>query len=203
MTYSLKKIILIIALPLLLLSSSCENTYTKKLWTDNFYNEVFYYFLISKDGQFVVFLNDEFHYVFNDNSGVIQKLLLWKNSKKLYINTDETFLKIFPNNNLTGKVVIEVDKDSLDFFDLQNLQSLGFVNNKEKFTIEFKVYGQRYLAKRDVTTYTPRLSSPYNIRIYSDLTNSQKIAKASLSPLTLMVDVIMISGKILTFPFTD
>ena len=85
MILSLKKLILIIALPILLLSSSCENTYTRKLWSDNFYNEVFYYFLISKDGQFVVFLNDEFHYVFNDNSGLMQKLLLWKNSKKLQI----------------------------------------------------------------------------------------------------------------------
>jgi hypothetical protein len=203
MIFSIKKLILIIALPLLLLSSSCENTYTRKLWSDNFYNEVFYYFLISKDGQFVVFLNDEFHYVFNDNSGLIQKLLLWKNSKKLYINTDETILKIFPNNNVSGKVEIDIDKDSINFNDLQNLRMFGFVEMKEKFTIEFKVFGQRYQAKKDVTTYTPRLSSPYNIRIYSDLTNGQKIAKASLSPLTLVIDAIMISGRILTFPFMN
>jgi hypothetical protein len=203
MIFFIKKLILIIALPLLLLSSSCENTYTRKLWSDNFYNEVFYYFLISKDGQFVVFLNDEFHYVFNDNSGLIQKLLLWKNSKKLYINTDETILKIFPNNNVSGKVEIDIDKDSINFNDLQNLRMFGFVEMKEKFTIEFKVFGQRYQAKKDVTTYTPRLSSPYNIRIYSDLTNGQKIAKASLSPLTLVIDAIMISGRILTFPFMN
>ena len=203
MIFSIKKLILIIALPLLLLSSSCENTYTRKLWSDNFYNEVFYYFLISKDGQFVVFLNDEFHYVYNDNSGLIQKLLLWKNSKKLYINTDETILKIFPNNNVSGKVEIDIDKDSINFNDLQNLRMFGFVEMKEKFTIEFKVFGQRYQAKKDVTTYTPRLSSPYNIRIYSDLTNGQKIAKASLSPLTLVIDAIMISGRILTFPFMN
>jgi len=203
MILSLKKLILIIALPILLLSSSCENTYTRKLWSDNFYNEVFYYFLISKDGQFVVFLNDEFHYVFNDNSGLMQKLLLWKNSKKLYINSDETILKIFPNNNVSGEVVIDIDKDYVNYYDMQTIRSLGFVDNREKFTIEFKVYGQRYQAKKDVTTYTPRLSTPYNIRIYSDLTNGQKIAKASLSPLTVVIDAIMISGKILTFPFTD
>ncbi len=203
MILSLKKLILIIALPILLLSSSCENTYTRKLWSDNFYNEVFYYFLISKDGQFVVFLNDEFHYVFNDNSGLMQKLLLWKNSKKLYINSDETILKIFPNNNVSGKVEIDIDKNDINFSDLQSLKSLGFVENREKFTIEFKVYGQRYQAKKDVTTYTPRLSTPYNIRIYSDLTNGQKIAKASLSPLTVVIDAIMISGKILTFPFMN
>ena len=203
MILSLNKLILIIALPILLLSSSCENTYTRKLWSDNFYNEVFYYFLISKDGQFVVFLNDEFHYVFNDNSGLMQKLLLWKNSKKLYINSDETILKIFPNNNVSGKVEIDIDKNDINFSDLQNLKSLGFVENREKFTIEFKVYGQRYQAKKDVTAYTPRLSTPYNIRIYSDLTNGQKIAKASLSPLTVVIDAIMISGKILTFPFMN
>jgi hypothetical protein len=203
MILTLKKLILIIALPILLLSSSCENTYTRKLWSDNFYNEVFYYFLISKDGQFVVFLNDEFHYVFNDNSGLMQKLLLWKNSKKLYINSDETILKIFPNNNVSGKVEIDIDKNDINFSDLQSLKSLGFVENREKFTIEFKVYGQRYQARKDVTTYTPRLSTPYNIRIYSDLTNGQKIAKASLSPLTVVIDAIMISGKILTFPFMN
>jgi hypothetical protein len=203
MLFSLKKIILILVIPLLLIGSSCKDTYTRKLWSDNFYSEAFYYFLISKDGQFVVFLNDEFHYVFNDNSGLIQKLLLWKNSKKLYVDTDKTILKIFANNSVSGKVAIYIDKDNINFSDLKILKSLGFIDNKEKFTTEFKVYGQRYQAKTDVTAYTPRLSSPYNVRIYFDLTNGQKIAKASLSPLTLVVDAIMISGKILSFPFVN
>ena len=59
-----KKIIIFLTITLLFLGFSCSNSLTKKLWNDNFYNEVFYHFLISKDGQCVVLLNDKYHYYY-------------------------------------------------------------------------------------------------------------------------------------------
>ncbi len=203
MTLLFKKLIFIIALPILFFCSGCEETYTKKLWNNNFYNEVFYYFLISKDGEFVVFLGDEFHYVFNDYSKIMQKLLLWKNSKKLFINNDESILKISANNQVSGEVVIDIDKSFISNQNLSAIYSLGFEEGKEKFSLKFKIFGQRYLAKTEINNFTPRLSVPYNIRIFYNLTSGQKIVKASLSPLTIVLDAIMISGKILTFPFNN
>jgi hypothetical protein len=198
-----KKIIIFLTITILFLGSACSNSLTKKLWNDNFYNEIFYHFLISKDGQFVVFLNDKYHYVFNDNSGIIKKLLLWKNSKKLFIDSKETVLKISPNNQVQGIVKINIDKSNVSLQDLPILYSLGFIAKNEIFTLDFKVYGQRYQAKQDITDKLPRLSTSYNISIYYDLTTAQKITKVSLSPLTIALDAILISGKILTFPFQE
>jgi hypothetical protein len=198
-----KKIIIFLTITLLFLGSACSNSLTKKLWNDNFYNEIFYHFLISKDGQFVVFLNDQYHYVFNDNSGIIKKLLLWRNSKKLYINTEETILKISPNNQVQGIVKIDIDKSNISPADFTIINSLGFIANQETYSLEFKVFGQRYQANKSVTNRLPRLSTQYNITIYRDLSTTQKITKASLSPLTIVLDAIMISGKILTFPFNN
>ena len=199
----INKLIILLIITLLFIESSCSNSLTKRLWNDNFYNEVFYHFLISKDYQFVVFLNDKYHYVFNDNSGIIKKLLLWRNSKKLSIDINETILKISPNNQVQGIVKINIDKSSINIQDLSFLYSLGFIDKNEIFTLDFKVYGQRYQAKQEITNRLPRLSTSYNISIYYDLTTSQKIAKASLSPLTIALDAILISGKILTFPFQE
>ena len=104
---------------------------------------------------------------------------------------------------MQGIVKINIDKSNINLQDLSILYSLGFIAKSEIFTLDFKVYGQRYQAKQDITDKLPRLSTSYNISIYYDLTTTQKITKVSLSPLTIALDAILISGKILTFPFQE
>ncbi|MFM7620098.1 MAG: hypothetical protein ACKO47_00640 [Alphaproteobacteria bacterium] len=189
---------------LLINLGSCKETITQKIWSDNFFNEVFYEFLISKDGQFIIFLNNQYHYVFNDHLGKIKQLILWKKSRELlHINIDKTELNIDKDNNLLGNVVVDADITSLNKNDLNLLRNIGFEKNNDKMTIIFRVFGKRYLSTSQITNHVGRLSAPYNIRVFYQLKTKQKIAKASLTPITILLDSLYISGSILSFPFKD
>lgn len=174
------------------------------MWNDNFFKEIFYNFLITQDGQFVVFLNDKYHYIFFDQTGQIKNLILWKKSRQaLHIDIEETVLKIDNSNNLKGQVVVDADLDKLNNIDIQTLTRLGFEFKKNKFSHSFKVFGKRYLANGVSSKYSSRLGAPYSINVYFDLNQHQKITKATLTPITLVIDSLIISGKILTFPFRN
>lgn len=184
--------------------TSCKKTITQKIWNDNFFNEIFYNFLISQDGQFIVFLNNQYHYVFNDHTGQIKKLILWKKSHDiLHINLDETLLNLDEQNNLEGEVVVDADLENLNVVDINTLKSIGFYLNGNKMSVNFKVFGKRYQASSYIAQRTSRLSAPYNVRVFYKIQPHQKILKASLTPITLVLDTLMISGKVLSFPFKD
>jgi len=189
---------------LLLNLSSCKETITQKIWSNNFFNEVFYEFLISRDGQFIVFLNNQYHYVFNDHLGKIKQLILWKKSRELlHINIDQTELNIDEDNNLLGNVVVDADITNLNKNDLNLLRNIGFEKNNDKMTIIFRVFGKRYSSTSQIANHVGKLSAPYNIRVFYKLKTKQKIARASLTPITIMLDSLYISGSILSFPFKD
>lgn len=199
-----KKNFFIAIISIFILITSCTDSLTNKMWNNNFYTEVFYHFLISNDGQFIVFLNNKNHYVFNDQSGIIKKLLTWKKGRvALRINTEKTILKIDNKLNVVADVVIDADIDQLDNVDLATLGNLGFKTNQKKLTLNFRTFGKRYLPSSDIPNSTPKLSAPYNLKVFYQITKNQKLLKASLTPITILVDGIMISGKILTYPFTD
>ena len=184
--------------------TSCQKTITQKIWNDNFFNEIFYNFLISQDGQFIVFLNNQYHYVFSDHTGQIKKLILWKKSHDaLHINLDETVLNLDEQNNLEGEVVVDADLEKLNQIDINTLKSIGFYLNGNKMSVNFKVFGKRYQASSYIAKRTSRLSAPYNVRVFYKIQPRQKILKASLTPITLVLDTLMISGKVLSFPFKD
>lgn len=68
---------------LLLILNNC--TLTQKIWGLNDYEEEFKYFLIDPKDGFVVFLTENYHYVFSDNNNLIKNILFWQNRKILYI----------------------------------------------------------------------------------------------------------------------
>ncbi|GDX35731.1 hypothetical protein LBMAG18_02420 [Alphaproteobacteria bacterium] len=184
--------------------TSCQKTITQKIWNNNFFNEIFYNFLISRDGQFIVFLSNKYHYVFNDHSGKIKKLILWKKSHDaLHLNLDKTFLNLDAQNNLQGEVFVDADLEKLNQLDINTLKSIGFYFNSNKMSVNFKIFGKRYQAPPNLANRTSRLSAPYNVRVFYKIQPHQKILKASLTPITLVLDTLMISGKILSFPFKD
>lgn len=199
-----KRFFLVLIISIFTLTTSCSESLTKKMWNDNYYTEVFYHFLISNDGQYIVFLNNKNHYVFNDNSGIIKKLLTWKKGRALLrINSEKTILKIDNNLNVVADVIIDADIDQLNNIDLITLQNLGFKINKKTLTLNFRTYGKRYLPSANIPSSTPKLSAPYNLKVYYQISKNQKLLKASLTPITILVDSFIISGTILTYPFTD
>ena len=67
---------------------------TKKLWRKSYYVENFKNFMATKDGKKIVIFGKKYHYVFDDESKTIIKLLSWENKSKLEIE-NYNFIKRF------------------------------------------------------------------------------------------------------------
>ncbi len=189
---------------LLLLVTSCQS-YTKKLWQPRSYEEVFQYFIISNNGNFITFLGDEFHYVFLDKNGTLKRVLSFENRDELVINTEQTRIEANKNNNLEGKIIIETL--SLDLSDNQTkyLRGIGFKKKTENYQLEAEISGTRYVNNVQFRGNFSKLSVPYRVKIIQKTQlNPAKIAvKSTLTPFAIVADIVFGTLGILVFPFSD
>lgn len=182
-----------------LLLASCG--LTKSMW-DKKYDETFRQFLVSKDGQYVVFLGKNYHYIFTDNSSAIKELLLWPNRNCLFINVEKTFLKLDLKNNVTGHVVIESFFNRLPHDDYEFLRSLGFRSeNGKALSMKINLVGKRYLPRDDLGKHLPELDRTYILPIRYSSTFWGNIGKVALTPITVAADATILIGEIVLHPF--
>ena len=182
-----------------LLIASCA--VTKSMW-DKKYNETFRQFLVSKDGQYVVFLGKNYHYIFTDNLSAIKELLLWQNRNLLFINIEKTFLKLDLQNNVTGHAVIESFFNKLPRADYEFLRSLGFRSEDgNALSLKINLVGKRYLPRDDIGEYLPMLDRTYIVPVHYSSTFWSKVGKVALTPITVAADATILIGKIVLQPF--
>lgn len=175
---------------------------TRNLWNSE-YEETFKDFLVSQDGKYVVFLGDNFHYIFADNSGAIKVLLSWPNRNVLFINAEKTELNIDRKNNVTGYTTIEVLNNKLFPRDEIFLRSMGFTAARgEPLSLKLNLLGARYLPT-DLGNYLPHLERVYTIQIHDNTGIFGTAAKVALTPITIAADSIVLFGKIVLAPFRN
>jgi hypothetical protein len=171
------------------------------MW-DKKYNETFRQFLVSKDGQYVVFLGKNYHYIFTDNLSAIKELLLWQNRNLLFINIEKTFLKLDLQNNVTGHAVIESFFNKLPRADYEFLRSLGFRSEDgNALSLKINLVGKRYLPRDDIGEYLPMLDRTYIVPVHYSSTFWSKVGKVALTPITVAADATILIGKIVLQPF--
>ena len=155
---NMKKILL---LALLFLQASCV---TKALWGDKQYQEKINQIFVGTDGRYVVFVSDQYHYIFTDNSDVLRTLLsLSKNV--IAIDKKETYLKLSSSNDLKGTLVIKGSTASLTIDDIYLLRKAGIYpdRNGELF-VRVNVSGRRYGAKY-LSQSAPGATNPQMVTI--------------------------------------
>ena len=186
----------------LLLTPSCFNA-THKLWHIHDYVEDFQHFFISQDRKFVVFVSEEFHYVFDDYSEILENILSVDYRKNLFIDIDESYIEIDKSNNINGYIVFDIFNEKLnqelEFF----LTKLGFYKNSEGMTKKFFLKGKRYISRDKFIESLPSLDQKYPIEIRVKLTKGEDFIATIISPLTITADGLIAIGEIILNPFYD
>jgi len=195
------KIIFNISLILnLLFLPSCV---TKALWEDYSYEERITQFFVSVDGQYIVLIGENYHYVLTEKSGMLKEILGLKQQGILTINSEKTHLKLDVNNDIAGDAVIEGPASILLLEDLEKLKKLGITPNKEDvLSVKIHIVARRYAAKYLGQNF-PAPNAINKLRIdYSDSSAAKNIGKAAITPLTIIIDGVILGGKIVTYPLT-
>ena len=180
--------------------SSC----TMKIWEKTQYEENLKNLYITKDGKKIVILGKKYHYVFDDESGELIKLLSWKSRSKLEIENYD--FRISEINKISGSITLKTKtpkerNNILNKNEKSFLKKLGFVNSSS-FEVIFKkkidIFGNRYSPKSienfDVAT---ALNTEHKLNIevadYAD-----KTKKIILTPVAIVGDGLMISLYVLS-----
>jgi hypothetical protein len=187
---------------LLLLLFFCLNScgITQKMWNPH-YTETLSGFLFSQDGRFVVFLGREFHYILNDDSGIIKRMLFSPCRALMYLSVNSTYINLSQSNDLDAYVTIKIVKEDIGSFAENELTSIGFIKGADGvLTLHIKLTGKRYLANRNLSAAFT-LNNRYSIKVYEEISSTGKIEKAMLTPITLTLDTVLSIGKVLLVPF--
>ncbi len=183
----------------MLLANSCLTTY---IWGDKSYQEQINQFFVGSDGRYVAMLGDEYHYVFSDNSGVLKTILSLKQQGVLTINPAKSHLKLQPNNDVAGTLVMDGPFSILDREDAKMLLRMGFSpNRKDTLVIKMELTGRRYAAKY-LSPNLSRTSTSHTITIYYHDSNVVKdVGKVAITPIAVGLDAVITIGKIVVSPF--
>ncbi len=176
---------------------------TKYIWGDKSYKEQISNFFIGADGRYVAMLGDDYHYVFSDNTGVLKTILSLKQQGVLTISERKSYLKLQPNNEVSGDLVLEGPFSILDREDAKTLNLMGFTPDRhDTLTIKMKLTGRRYAAKYLNQNITGSKTS-HTITIYYNDSNAIKdVGKVAITPIAVGLDAVLMIGKIVVYPLS-
>jgi hypothetical protein len=185
---------------ILFLANSCV---TKYIWGDKSYQEQINQFFVGSDGRYVAMLGDDYHYVFSDNSGVLKTILSLKQQGVLTISPSKSHLKLQPNNDVNGTLVMEGPFSILDRQDARTLMKMGFSpNRKDVLEVKMELTGRRYAAKY-LNESLARTNTSHTITIYYRDSNVVKdVGKVAITPIAVGLDAVLMIGKVVVSPFT-
>jgi hypothetical protein len=202
----MKKIQSLIIIFSLLFNSGCI---TSEMWNEKeYYDDTIKQYLISEDGNKVIFLGKKYHYIFDDNSGIIRQLLNWKGRQKLVMNIydfkaiseSDIKLSVWISSSFkkesSSKNLENLSKDEIAFLTKLVFSDQKWGNN-QVLAKKLNLSGTRYLPKPavDYKVGNSSLNKEYKVRVEleheSALNKSKKIA---LTPVTVVGDTITIVG---------
>lgn len=194
---------------LLIFTSSCGLhkklccSLTENLWNE-FYKEKIREFVISPDGRNVIFLGNKFHYALEDNTGALKSILLSKYRYFLYVDSGDSFLDLYPNNQIVAyiKVLINTVTPPADAYDY--FSSFGFRRQEDGLlflTASFN--GTRYQAVDNLNIYRESLNRVYELKVRSKAGSAADLGKILLTPLAVGADLIILFGRIIIWPLSS
>jgi hypothetical protein len=177
---------------------------TQSLWKGG-YKEKFRQFLVSNDGRHIVFISKKYHYVFDDNSNLLQQLLVLDRDHVVTIDDEKTHIVVDRLDNLSSHITIKTFDLNLSEQQLDLLKFLGFKKLEEEgvLFLEVQLKGKRYPADKDSNSYFALLKEFYEIEIYRSPTLLGEVEKIVLTPVAVVADTVILFGKIILFPFGE
>ncbi len=181
----------------------CSCTVTRFVWTKT-YIETFSHFLVTDDGDYVIFLGKNYDYIFADKSDLAKEILKWKDRKILFVDIERSHITVNLDNDVGGYVIIKAFTDNLPLEDLMFLRALGFRESQsEILSVKFNLKGKRYAASGISDVPLPALTNTYITDIYETSGFFGNIGKITLTPLAITADSVLLVGKVLIAPFRN
>lgn len=173
----------------ILIITNLTSCATSIVWMKKDYTENFQQFLTTKDGKKIVILGNKYHYIFDDESSSLIKLLSWENRLKLEIVDYK--LKAINFNKITGSITINSKPDVvLNEQEITYLRELDFIQDGNFFKKDINLFGTRYSPKTDVNYQIKgSFSKDYVVRIeIDDFVDTAK--KIAVTPIAIVADGI-------------
>ncbi len=181
------------------LISSCSTV--RALW-DRTYTESFRQFAIGSEGNSVIFLGKNYHYIFVDKYGAIAELLTSQTRGFLFINVEKSRIAVDRKNNVSGYVMVESFFNRLPPEDDKFLRALGFRNEEGgALSLKINLEGQRFLPSNNLGPYLPLLDRTYIIPIHYQSSRLGNSGKVILTPFAAAFDALLLVKTILLLPF--
>jgi hypothetical protein len=164
----------------------------ERIKIDASYTEEVSYILISEDGKNLVFVGDDYHYVF-DLPVEILRSLRSPFRKSLFAKFRK--FRVDVNNKITGNIYISLD-ESASQSNKEEAIEFGYDKRSGSPVMEILLKGKRYKAEDLITDKTGyKLNYAYKVAVLEERTSVEKAALTATTPITVLADgVIAIVG---------
>jgi hypothetical protein len=195
-----KPLILLVTLSFLIFGGACFTPmlYDKPMDKSHSFMEEVSSFLITKEGNKLIVIGKEHHYIFESND-TLKFILQWSEKKRVKasfssfnIKTDQSLLGSYDLSVHIGKDLSSETKALLI--------AKGFTENTALKILNYHgtLQGERYLADNVKIPVTMQLNKKYHINMIEDASvSASRVAKRILlTPIALLADGLLVIGGI-------
>ncbi len=161
----------------------------EKTRNDSSYTEDVTSVLISEDGEKLVFIGDDYHYIFDAPVGLSHSL---RSSfrKSLFFKFRE--FRVDNNDRITGKLTISLD-ESASQEDKEEAIKLGYDNRSVSPALELSLQGKRYKSGGVATdTVRHKLNYNYKVTMLEERSFLEKAALTAATPIAILADGVLV-----------
>jgi len=202
---------------LIFLSLGCV---TKQIWTDKTkatpYQERIISFYSNEQSKEILFIGEQYHYIFNKETQALMALLKSKGLLNLSDKNINVYASIDRQDNRKAQahIMIHMKKSELNAQQIQWLEKNNFsiiqadpyygtehryqaneqVPNVTIYTKEYHIEGRRYIANQEVNKQVIKLKKPLTIEVieFSKSDEKSTLYKIAMTPLSVTADAGLI-----------
>lgn len=173
----------------------CTTSMTKKLFADRRYRETVSSVLISEDGKHLVILGEKYHYVFENQTDLVNILRMPFHPVVTALLGD---FHVTSDQVISGNYDLTINNKASEQ-DKAEAIAAGFRRTVQgQITFNGKMQGKRYSAEKFTTNKTHQtLNKQYVVNISEEQSSGEKASKALLTPVTVTADGVL---TIITIP---
>ncbi len=200
-----KLITTLFSITLIFALSSCE--FTKCLWR-NSYQEKIKEIAITRDNNYIIFLGEKHHYVFEDHENFLKTLLALKNNHTVEIDSEESHFNMIDGVRFKALIRFKTFDLRLSEIEIAELTQMQFKKSEEEnsWILDLQIIGHKYPNNEEFEAYIMNLEKQedeYEIEIRRPLTFTRKVEDVILTPFAISADALIFAKDLFFIPFKE
>lgn len=175
---------------------ACVET-TTSLWEHPTYAETISQFLTTEDTRQLVFIGEDYHYIFPDASSLFE-ILNWPDRGVLRAHFSKPF-HVDSQNIVTGSYVIRcecwgISADKITWLEQRGFKRFAGADDAVLLQKVGDIVGKRYASGGVQLPDTSEFITSYEIRIETDFSNAGVVGRAAFTPIAVAEDGVATIG---------